>query len=169
MATLFEAKDEILTAAGAALDALTLPPGCVVPPAGFRYLTPGQPAVDNPCPGQLNVWHSNIRPKPGLTPNKCAYVWEADIEVELWLCSETLDDQGGSPDPAVQTAEVQCLDDILWGVTCALTQSILDRTLLAAVPCENIKLGNAVPLGARGGAAGWKWTLQVQLDCPPAP
>jgi hypothetical protein len=140
-----------------------------------RYVHHGEPAhdygpeVDPDCTGQLTInWEFVGSGQPGAETsdsNKqrgCVLIDFIEYAIELVRCVPTLQEDGTPP-------TVIALDDS--ALDLAVDGYVLRRSVYDAwssgifCQCQDIQIARMTAISPRGGVAGWRQTLQVELTC----
>jgi hypothetical protein len=145
-------------------DALALESECGCPCSA--YVSAGQPAWDDCCNGQLNVWlerpffHENF-PTPTSEAQVCRSFLAGDFAIQLVRCAPTVDDNGTPPsDAELADSARRIYQDFyiaLRALTCCLAESRRDRLYL-------IRDSNIV--GPDGGCVGFEIRVTIELHDP---
>lgn len=161
--------DELLSAAEDALVEATTGH----PPPGNTYVSHGPPhLLDHCCESGVlavhleEVEHRNAGDMTPYAPSTgwCAIQCWPRFVITLGRCSPTFDDRNAVPSPGALDAAASDLLIDLWAILTELYDRMFACTLFATQTiCEDVEIGNAVPLEAEGGCAGWE--VRVAVGC----
>lgn len=136
-----------------------LAPGAGPPPADWCCRHTGPDGTD----GEGMAWVRLVRrypstrfPAPDTTPARCGASWAVDVELGVYRCAHTLDDQGNPPTAAEMTADALMVNDD--------AHSLLRAACRVRWPYV---IGAWTPLGPSGGCVGGAQLLAVALSSGP--
>lgn len=174
IAYLAQIGDAILNAGSAGLVV-----GTTGRPAPTAYLVHEPVVFDQFCEdGQLTVSlrrvflaplgdeSANTPPWPG---NCCAGIWKAEYVLTLIRCVTNLDTQGKPAPTATQDADATALMEDLWALLTQLDDqleagTLFDPAQLPGIRCQDVTVGEAIPVPIDGNGAGWEIPITVRLN-----
>lgn len=108
----------------------------------------------------------NFRPFPG---NCCAGIWKAEFRLSLIRCITNLDSQGQPASTTIQDSDATALMEDLWALLTQLDDQLEAGTLFMesqfpGVRCQDVTVGEAIPIPIEGNGAGWEIPITVRLN-----
>jgi hypothetical protein len=130
------------------------------------YVAHAQPAID--CE-QLTAHLALVRARE-MDPNRggdfapsCLLVWAAQVVLELWRCVPVQTEDAPPPAADIASADKALISDGM-AITRALSRARADGSWPEGLACSNVRFGPLEPLQEQGGYAGWRLSVEVQLD-----
>lgn len=127
-------------------------------------LSHGEPPLEWCCDdGMLTVHLPNVTHNLAFRTEQpqvpCGVEPRVTFVITVARCWPTMDDQGRLSSAAVDTAAADQLED-LWCLLTELYDRLAAKTLFPGqTTCDEAEIGEATPLDAEGGCAGW--TVEV--------